>query len=506
MKKKIFNLNELIEKIKFLKRKKKKISLCHGVYDLLHPGHIHHFSEAKKNSNILIVSITSDQFVNKGPGKPFFDQKLRMSSIAALESVDFVVLSTEKSAIKIIKKIKPDFYVKGSDYKNSKDDLTGKISFEKNEVLKHGGQVVFTTGQTFSSSKIINSEFFYNQDQNNFLKSLKKNYNSKEILQFIERLQFNKPLVIGDTIIDEYIFCKAIGKSGKEPYMVMQEKKSEEYLGGVLPIAQNLSAFSEKVFLLSSLGSTKSYKKKILSNLRKNVIFDFILRKNLSSIVKKRFIEEVDNTKMLGVYSITEKNYNKDEEKQLLKKFFKFYKKSNLIIISDYGHGFFNENLRKKILSSNKFIAINVQLNSFSRGYHTISKYRKGDLILMNEAELRHELRDKDSSRLNLIKKLQKIIKCKYITITHGKTGASIYDTKNKKLTHVPAFARNVVDKVGAGDALFPILASCLNSKIPTDVSLYIASISAAINSENYASKQIVEKTYFKKYIEHSIK
>ena len=95
---------------------------------------------------------------------------------------------------------------------------------------------------------------------------------------------------------------------------------------------------------------------------------------------------------------------------------------------------------------------------------------------------------------------------CKYITITHGKTGASIYDTKNKKLTHVPAFARNVVDKVGAGDALFPILASCLNSKIPTDVSLYIASISAAINSENYASKQIVEKTYFKKYIEHSIK
>ena len=506
MKKKIFPLNELVKKIKLLKKKKQKISLCHGVYDLLHPGHIHHFNEARKNSNILIVSITSDQFVNKGPGKPFFNQKLRMSSIAALQSVDFVVLSNEKSAIKIIKKIRPDFYIKGNDYKNFKDDLTGKIVFEKKEVLKYGGQVIFTTGQTFSSSKIINSEFFYNQDQNNFLKNLKKNYSSKEILQSIERLQLNKPLVVGDTIIDEYIFCKAIGKSGKEPYMVMQEKKSEEYLGGVLSIAQNLSAFSEKVFLLSSLGSIKSFKKKILSNLRKNIIFDYISRKNLPSIIKKRFIEEVDNTKMLGVYSITEKSYDKDEEKLLIKKFFKFYKKSNLVIISDYGHGFFNKNIRNKILSSKKFIAINVQLNSFSRGYHTISKYQKADLILMNETELRHELRDKDSSRLNLIKKLQKIIRCKYITITHGKTGASLYDTKNKKLTHVPAFARNVIDKVGAGDALFPILASCLNSKIPTDISLYIASISAAINSENYANKQIIEKTYLKKYIEHSIK
>ena len=225
MKKKIFPLNELVKKIKLLKKKKQKISLCHGVYDLLHPGHIHHFNEARKNSNILIVSITSDQFVNKGPGKPFFNQKLRMSSIAALQSVDFVVLSNEKSAIKIIKKIRPDFYIKGNDYKNFKDDLTGKIVFEKKEVLKYGGQVIFTTGQTFSSSKIINSEFFYNQDQNNFLKNLKKNYSSKEILQSIDRLQLNKPLVVGDTIIDEYIFCKAIGKSGKEPYMVMQEKK-----------------------------------------------------------------------------------------------------------------------------------------------------------------------------------------------------------------------------------------------------------------------------------------
>ncbi len=124
----------------------------------------------------------------------------------------------------------------------------------------------------------------------------------------------------------------------------------------------------------------------------------------------------------------------------------------------------------------------------------------------MNEKELRHELRDKISNHIDCIKKLQKIIKCKYIAITRGKKGATIFSTKTKKSIQVPAFARNVVDKVGAGDTLYPILSLCLKGKIPMDLSLFLASISAAINSENYASKYTLNKIYFKKFIEHCLK
>ena len=152
------------------------------------------------------------------------------------------------------------------------------------------------------------------------------------------------------------------------------------------------------------------------------------------------------------------------------------------------------------------FLAINAQVNSFNLGYHNISKYKKADLMLMNETEARHELRDKSSDRSDLIKKLSKKIKSKFIAITHGKNGASIYSSKNKKLVRVPAFARNVVDKVGAGDALFPILAICLKSNIPTEIAIFIASVSAAINAENYASKNIFELKLFKKYLEHMLK
>jgi rfaE bifunctional protein nucleotidyltransferase chain/domain len=263
MKKKIYTLAELEKIIFLLKKNKKTIALCHGVFDLLHPGHIYHFEQVKQKSDILVVSITADKQVLKGPGKPYFKEKLRLHALASLEIIDYVVLSNEQSAVHVIKKIKPHFYAKGSDYKKSKDDITKKIDLEKNEVKKHGGKILFTQGQTFSSSKIINNDYFYNQEQSEFLKKIKTKYSIRSIINFLDKLNDNIPLVAGETIIDDYVFCKAIGKSGKESYMVMQEKKSEKYLGGVLSIAQNLASLSKKVNLLTAVGSIDSYKKKI---------------------------------------------------------------------------------------------------------------------------------------------------------------------------------------------------------------------------------------------------
>jgi rfaE bifunctional protein kinase chain/domain/rfaE bifunctional protein nucleotidyltransferase chain/domain len=504
--KKIISLKEVSKKIIELKKSGKKISLSHGVFDLLHPGHIFHFEQAKKNADVLIISVTSDSNVMKGPGKPYFNEKIRTYTLASLESVDYVVISNQKSAVSVINKIKPNFYYKGSDYKKLNLDITGKIELEKKAVIKNGGKIIFTTGQVFSSSKIINKEFFFNEEQISFLTKLKKKYSSQKILDYIDSLVVSTPLVIGETIIDEYVFCKAIGKAGKEPYMVMQEKKSEKYLGGVLSIAQNLSALTKKVNLLSILGSKNNYRSKINNELNKNIVSKFINKKNSQTILKKRFIEEVDNTKLLGIYSVNEENLSRSEENLLIKLFNKLSKKSDLIILSDYGHGFFNDKLINQIFRNKKFLALNAQINSFSMGYHSITKYKKADLVLMNEQELRHELRDKVSDRKNLIKKLGQHIKSKFITVTHGKTGATIYSTRSKEIFHVPAFARKVLDKVGAGDALFPILSVCLSLKIPMDVGLFIASISAAINSESHASKSTLDKIYFKKYIEHSLK
>ncbi len=100
-KSKIFPLN-ILKKIIINTAKNKKVGLCHGVFDLLHLGHIKHFEEAKKNCDILIVSVTQNKFIKKGPGRPAFNEIQRMEALSSLEYIDYVTLSNQESSIDVI--------------------------------------------------------------------------------------------------------------------------------------------------------------------------------------------------------------------------------------------------------------------------------------------------------------------------------------------------------------------------------------------------------------------
>ena len=146
-------IDNLVEKISSTG---KKITLCHGVFDLLHPGHIRHLAKAKELGEILIVSITADKYVNKGPGRPAFPEGLRAESLANIISVDYVVITPFPTAIEIINAIKPNNYVKGSDYIDENSDKTGNIVREKELVESLGGRLFYTDEIIFSSSQLIN--------------------------------------------------------------------------------------------------------------------------------------------------------------------------------------------------------------------------------------------------------------------------------------------------------------------------------------------------------------
>ena len=159
-KKKILSFQKLSQKLK--KIRKKKIVLCHGVFDLLHIGHIKHLKKAKQQGDILLVTITPDKFVNKGPGRPVFNEFLRAEAISSIEAVDYVVINDTKTAIKPIRLLKPNIYCKGKDYKKAKDDLSGQITNETKELKKINGKIFFTDEPTFSSSKLIkNLQIFF---------------------------------------------------------------------------------------------------------------------------------------------------------------------------------------------------------------------------------------------------------------------------------------------------------------------------------------------------------
>jgi len=151
-----------IEKIPHVLQKQrlegKKVVLCHGCFDLMHPGHIKYFQAAKEMGDILIVTVTSDAYVDKGPGRPVFDQGLRVESIAALECVDYVAINKWPTAEETLKLLRPDIYVKGQEFENM-DDKTGKLQKECKLAKEIGVEIKFTHEIVFSSSKLLNQYF-----------------------------------------------------------------------------------------------------------------------------------------------------------------------------------------------------------------------------------------------------------------------------------------------------------------------------------------------------------
>ena len=506
MEKKIFLINDIKKIINNLKRKGKKIILCHGVFDLLHIGHIKHFAQAKNWGDVLIVSITSNEFVNKGPNRPAFQDQHRLEAVAALNVVDYVVLSQNPTATKVITELKPDIYCKGQEYENEKNDISGEIKNEINAVRKVKGKIVYTSGVTFSSSSLINKiSQNHSLQQKSSLKKIKKKYLFSEIRNLIENFKKLKVLVIGETIIDQYVFCEALGKSGKESVLVLKDVNTEQYLGGALAISRHLSQFCNKITLLSMLGEKKEFLKEIQQNLPKNIKFNYIIKKNSPTIVKKRYIDLVHKNKVLGVYKINDDILTASAEKLFKSKLRKLLAAHDLVIVSDYGHGLISEKSSKIICAKSKYLALNAQINAANVGLHSMRKYKNMDCVIINDREIQHELRIKGDIKF-LMKKLSQDQKIKNLIVTRGINGSVFYEKKKNEFILSDAFAKSPVDKIGAGDAMLSLIALCLKSNLSNELALLIGSLAAASSAETMGNKETTDKVKILKGLEHILK
>ena len=507
MKDKVLRTLKDFLRIKKLKNQGKVIGLCHGVFDILHVGHINHFLEAKKKCEILIVSLTKDEFINKGPNRPVFKTENREKFLTNLSCVDFVYVSNMASAIDSIKNIKPNFYFKGPDYKHLKKDITKKIYEEKNLVKKYGGQIIFTDTETFSSSKILNDNFdLFDKPQNQFLKKIKKKFNLDSLLGRLSLLKKLKVHIIGEVIIDKYIFTNAIGKSGKEPVLMLNELKYEKFLGGSAAIAKNLEGICKSINLSSTIGEKNDQISFIKNKLSKKTKTFFVNKKNSPTILKTRFIDHLNTNKILGTYKFNDDIVNSTEEKKLIHYFNYLLKKTDLIIVSDYGHGMISEKFARIICKSKKFTALNAQINAANLGYHGLQKYKNLDFIIINESELRHELRSRHENIKNLMTKLAFEKNIKYLTVTSGKNGAFLYQKKKKKFYYCPAFATKLVDKIGSGDTMLAVMSLCLKEGLDEELSLFLGSLAAAHSVENFANKSFFTYEDLLKSLQHIMK
>ncbi len=500
------NEKKILNKIKKYKMSNKRIVLCHGVFDLVHLGHIEHFKSAKNFGDYLIVSITQDKFIKKGPGRPLFNEFQRMEFLKNIKMIDQIILSKSDSSLDVINLVKPDFYVKGPDYRNNFKDKTKKIILEKKAVEKFGGKIKFTNDITFSSSNILNtSNFIFNDQQRNFINNLKKKFDYNKIEKIIKKFKELRILIIGELIIDKYCFGDVIGKSGKEPHLVLNESLVEHYLGGSAAIARHLSSFVKDVTIISPFGKEKFYETIIKKKFDKNVKnFFFKPFKGFKTITKTRFVDKNSNYKLFGSYLLPSKT-DLLKENTILKIIRNYKKKSNMTIVCDYGHNFISKKIAREIIKNNKNIFLNAQINASNKGFHNINKYDYVNSIIINENELRQELRDNVSDIKVLAKILIKNKKIQNLIITRGSEGAILMNNKYKVFS-CPGFALKSIDKVGAGDAMLSIASLGLKLKLNPELILFISSLAAAMSVENIGNKEHVTYEKLDRILEYMLK
>lgn len=477
---KIFSLDKMETFVSSIKNKNKTISLCHGVFDLLHPGHIQHFKEASELSDYLFVSVTSDKYVNKGPGRPLFPEKVRIESLAALENIDGVLISDYPNAIQVLRCIKPDFYVKGPDYAKIKNDTKGMLVKEKEAVEAYGGKIYFSKGLTSSSSMLINN-YYSNVDKGtqDWINSFKEAGGYESVLDSIAKIANLKTVILGETIIDQYTYCNSLAKSSKDPILAFQLVDTSYYPGGILSIANICSDLTSETSLISCVApndpNLKVVKDKINSKIQQNLV----LTNDRPTILKHRYVDTHSNTKVFEYYDFVDSPLSSDTNTQLIEYIIKLIKNTDLIIAADYGHGFFSNTLISYIQQLPVFLAVNTQANAGNRGYNTISKYPRADLITFNGAELELELRDRNPDYFSIVPKIIKQKNSQNAIVTLGAGGLIVFDNDGNH-EKVPAFANKVVDKVGAGDAVFSIASLLAKVNAPLKVIGFLANLVAA--------------------------
>lgn len=478
----------------------------HGVFDLLHIGHIKHFQAAKKQGDLLIVTVTPDRFVNKGPNRPRFTERLRAEAIAALDCVDFVIINLWPTAVEAIRLIRPHVYVKGDEYKNSENDITGKINEEAAAVCEVGGRILFTNEVTFSSSALLN-EFFspFSKETISYLNDFKKRYSFHNIAAYLEKSKKLKVLLIGETIVDAYRFAEVIGKSGKEPTLVAKYKHHELYAGGILAMANHLSDFCEEITCLTYLGENAEHKNMIQNSVAKNINLEVIYKRNSPTIAKTRFLDEYLRQKLFEEYEINDDFLEADQQAELMQKMRVLLKNHDLVIVADYGHGLLNDEAIDYLTQHAKYLAVNTQANAGNNGFNCISKYKKANYVVVASRELQLNYRQKHLAVSEQLSRLLSEHAYDHAMITGGKDG-TLMCKQNEIIYKVPALATTIVDRVGAGDAVLSISSLYAYHDAPSEMIGFIGNVAGAEAVNIMGNKSAINKINFMKHISHLLK
>ena len=462
----------------------KKVVMCHGVFDLVHPGHIRHLLYAKEKADILVASLTADVHITKGSYRPFVPQDLRALNLAALELVDYVVIDPNAKPIENISHIQPDFFAKGYEY--SDGGIPAKTQEEIDTLSKFGGQILFTPGDiVYSSSHLIETEA-----PNIGLEKLL-------ILMEAERLDFDRLRsivakwegkivhVVGDTIVDSLTHTTMIGGMTKTPTASVRFENRVDYIGGAAVVAKHLAAAGAEAVFSTVLGDDE-FKDFVLEGLKESGVRCLpIIEASRPTTHKNAFV--CGDYRLLKVDTLDNRSISDQQVEQIGSQIHSI--KSNAVVFCDFRHGIFNRRTIPDLTAAIPAGVFRVADSQVASRWGNVLDFKGFDLLTPNEREARFSLADQDTGVRPLSEKLHDDAECKTLILKLGDRGVLTSRAHRgvgdpRSFFVVDSFADRVVDAVGAGDALLAYATLSLLVDPSEAAATILGSLAAALECE----------------------
>lgn len=477
---KIVTAEKLADFLNLLKERP-KIVLCHGCFDLVHPGHIRHLTYAKSLGDVLVASLTTDEFINKGSFRPYVPEQMRARNLAALEMVDYVVIDPHPTPLEMIRQIKPQVYAKGFEYA----ELSEKTKTEKGLVESYGGQMVFTPGDIVYSSTAIIQQSRPNLAREKLLLLMEaEKIHFSDLYEAIDRIGTLRCHIVGDIIVDTYTYAVPTGSIGKTPTISARFEHQDRYIGGAGIVAKHAHGAGALTLLTSIIGDDElgAWVKQEFGS------HNWLIDPSRPTIEKHTFV--AGDYRVFKLDTLDNRPISKELRNQIETGIHNA--PTDVLILSDFRHGIFDKVFARELIMAGKshyqFIAADSQVAS---RWGNILDFKGADLIMANEKEARFALGDQDSTIRPLGRKLYSKACAETVILKLGEEGAITFrrppegDLEDARAWFViDSFARKVVDPVGAGDAFLAYSALSIRATGNAYMATILGSIAAALECE----------------------
>jgi len=460
----------------------KSVIMCHGMFDIVHPGHLRHLTYAKEKADILIASLTADAHATKGNLRPYVPQELRAANLAAFEIVDYVIIDPNPTPIEHIKRLQPDFFAKGYEYFS--EGVPPRTLEEIAALDTYGGEMVFTPGDiVYSSSALIDSAPPKIGVEKLLALMESENIRFEDLRMALQRAVGARVHVVGDTIVDSYSYCSLLGATAKSPTFSVRHDRTDMFAGGAAVVAKHVNSAGARVVLSTVLGDD-ALKDFVLADMESaGILCNPFIDRTRPTTHKERFIS--DGHKLLQVDRVD----NRPVSERVLMFLTESVRTTGaqIVIFSDFRHGIFNRQSIGRLKQALPDGALKVADSQVSNRWGNILDFTEFDLLTPNEREARFALGDQDSVVRPLALELFRRAGCRYLILKLGERGLLGYRTPGpmpREFFTVDSFVERLVDPVGAGDALLAYASLALLTTDNVTIASILGSVAAAITCE----------------------